>query len=172
MTDITKPYFLWPLAVSIALCACEENPPDTVIPQFDRAQDVALVCYDPTVSEGDTSGLKSFLPLECCKNEGYGVDGYCDSPRPYAIVLAFVTQTTYGEVAVVDLSSLTIIDQDEQIPLNSFVPVGGQPNDIAASWDGTMVGPLVWVVVTEAVPVTAESSTSSDSSSPRMTVMV
>ncbi len=139
MTDITRSYLLWPLALSIALCACKENPPDIVIPQFDRAQDVALVCHDPTVSEGDTSGLKSFLPLDCCKNEGYGVEGYCDSPRPYAIVLAFVTQTTYGEVAVVDLNALTIIDQDERIPLNSFVPVGGQPSDIAASWDGTMV---------------------------------
>ncbi len=136
---MTRSYILWFLAVSIALCACEENPPDIVIPQFDRAQDVALVCYDPTVPEGDTTGLKSFLPLECCKNEGYGQEGYCDSPRPYAIVLAFVTQTTYGEVAVVDLNALTIIDQDERIPLNSFVPVGGQPNDIAASWDGTMV---------------------------------
>ena len=136
---MTRPYILWPLALSIALCACEENPPDIVIPQFDRAQDVALVCYDPTVVEGDTSGLKRFLPLECCKNEGYGQEGYCDSPRPYAIVLAFVTQTTYGEVAVVDLNALKIIDQDERIPLNSFVPVGGQPSDIAASWDGTMV---------------------------------
>ncbi len=136
---MTRSHILWPLAVSIALCACEENPPDIVIPQFDRAQDVALVCYDPTVSDGDTTGLKRFLPLECCKNEGYGQEGYCDSPKPYAIVLAFVTQTTYGEVAVVDLNALKVIDQDERIPLNSFVPVGGQPSDIAASWDGTMV---------------------------------
>jgi hypothetical protein len=120
-------------AAAIALLSalgCEENPPDNDIAQFDRPQDVALVCYHAELGS---------LPMGCCRNTGAGVPGYCDAPLSDAVVLAFVTQTTFGEVAVVDVDTGTIIDQDSRIPLNSFIPVGGQPSDIAASWDGTSI---------------------------------
>jgi hypothetical protein len=70
---------------------------------------------------------------------GFGAEGYCEGPLPDARLLAFVTQTTPGEVAVVDVENQKIIDQDDQIPFNSFVPVGAQPNDVAATWDGARV---------------------------------
>ena len=120
------------LAASVLLAAmgCEENPPDNDIAQFDRPQDAALVCYHPDMGS---------LPIGCCDNSGGGVAGYCDAPIADAVLLAFVTQTTFGEVAVVDLQEGAIIDQDARIPLNSFIPVGGQPSDIAASWDGASI---------------------------------
>lgn len=129
------------LLMLTALCAsCSENPPDNIISQFDRPQDVALVCVDPVVTDADVEeGAKRFLPLECCANEGDGVQGYCDGPNLDAILFAFVTQTTMGEVAVVNLYTQKIIDQDERVPLNSFIPVGSQPSDICSSWDGRMV---------------------------------
>lgn len=122
----------WPLAVAAAIAGlgCDETTPDNDIAQFNRPQDAALVCYHAELGP---------LPLGCCENQGGGVDGYCDVPNPEAVLLAFVTQTTFGEVAVVDLDEGEIIDQDTRIPLNSFIPVGGQPTDIAASFDGTRV---------------------------------
>ncbi len=132
-------------AACMSLCAvvalgCTENPPDTIIPQFDRPQDVALVCVDLNVTDADVeSGLDRHLPLACCADEGAGVSGYCSGPNLDAVMIAFVTQTTMGEVAVVNVETQTIIDQDERVPLNSFIAVGSQPSDIAASWDGQMV---------------------------------
>jgi len=127
-------------ALAVASFSCTEDTADEVISQFDRPQDVALVCVDPEVTDEDVEeGADRFLPLECCANVGAGVEGFCDGPNLDAILFAFVTQTTLGEVAVVNLHTQTIVDQDERIPLNSFIPVGSQPNDIAASWDGRMV---------------------------------
>jgi len=141
MTDTIKRIAGLVIAAAISVLGCEETTPDNDIAQFDRAQDVALVCYHSLEGAEADSGVSGLgpLPLGCCENQGEGVDGYCDVPDPEAVLLAFVTQTTFGEVAVVDLDEGEIIDQDTRIPLNSFIPVGGQPSDIAASWDGSHV---------------------------------
>jgi len=125
------------LVACLALAACESKPPERTISQFDRPQDVALVCLNRVEIDGDA--VPELLPLECCGRSSGGAEGYCSVPVPGAVLLAFVTQTTSGEVAVVDLDRLKVVDQDERIPYNSFVPVGGQPGDIAASWDGSRV---------------------------------
>jgi hypothetical protein len=154
------------LAALAALAAfgCEENPPDNDIAQFDRPQDVALVCFHPELGS---------LPLACCGNGALGVAGYCDAPFADAVQLAFVTQTTFGEVAVVDLEDGVIIDQDTRIPLNSFIPVGGQPSDIGAAWDGTAVytanfetGDVSVIAVGEAFGPTMVPSTAIDVGGP------
>jgi hypothetical protein len=110
---------------------CEETPPDIDISQFDRPQDVAFVCYDTLE--------KQTRPIECCRNTGTVPTSTCPVGLPYAKIYAFVTQTTSGEVAVVDLEQQEIVDQEKRIPYNSFVPVGGQPSDIQAAWEGGMV---------------------------------
>ena len=105
----------------LAISACEEEIDDADIAQFNQPQDVALVCFD--------NKKQLSLPIDSCRN----------SERTDAEVYAFVTQTQYGEVAVVNLEDYKIIDQEKRIPFNSFVPVGGQPQDIAASADGTKI---------------------------------
>jgi hypothetical protein len=125
------------VGAALVALGCQENPPENPISQFDRPQDVALVCYQGVDQGGEV--VPEPLPLACCAKSGFGEEGYCDGPIPEARVAAFVTQTTPGEVAVVDLAAQKLVDQDEQIPFNSFVPVGGQPSDVAATWDGTRV---------------------------------
>jgi hypothetical protein len=119
--------------VVVVSLGCQENPPDSTISQFDRPQDVALVCYD--------NSSKDTLPIDCCRTSGVsGNDnGECSVGLSSASLYAFVTQTTPGEVAVVDLAMRSIVDQDERIPYNSFIPVGGQPNDIKATFSGKHV---------------------------------
>ena len=121
--------------ILLVIIGCEEKPPDTTISQFDRPQDVALVCHDP-------QQLTDKTPLTCCGIKTYPVDPSdpcADSKSSTATLYAFVTQTTPGEVAVVDVNRNQIVDQDGRIPYNSFIPVGGQPSDIVASSDGKRV---------------------------------
>lgn len=116
--------------VFFSALGCEENPPDNPVSLFDRPKDVAFVCYDVDAEQDKAR------PLEDCKiDPSDETVGRNRSTR----LFAFVTQTTPGEVAVVDYSTLSIIDQDNRIPYKSFVPVGGQPSDIAASSDGQKV---------------------------------
>ncbi|MCP4680093.1 MAG: hypothetical protein GY854_32290 [Deltaproteobacteria bacterium] len=119
------------LALAACIVACQDNPPDTTISQFDRPQDVAFVCYERAKSQT--------LPLECCRTKGVTNGKICQGFIPTASLYAFVTQTTPGEVAVVDITGQRIVDQEASIPYNSFIPVGGQPSDIAATQDGSKV---------------------------------
>lgn len=116
------------MVAAVLHTGCEEDTEDSTISQFDRPQDVALVCYD---DDGDIP-----LPISCCKTEPTVA---CAQYAASANLYAFVTQTTSGEVAVVDVAAHTIVDQEPSIPYNTFIPVGGQPNDIAASEDGSRV---------------------------------
>ncbi len=118
------------LIAAIAL-ACEDQPMEVTIPAFDRPEDVALICYD--------TNEKVTLPISCCKQDGVPSNEECGMGIPYAELYAFVTQTTIGEVAVVNVKDFEIIDQEVGIPYSSFIPVGGQPTDIAALGDGSMV---------------------------------
>ncbi|MCU0661776.1 MAG: hypothetical protein MUC50_05555 [Myxococcota bacterium] len=112
--------------------ACQEQPPDNPISQFERPQNVALVCWEGELKTG------SPVALDVCRDAANN-----DKKR----VLAFVTQTTPGEVAMVNLTpKLHLrnpdeinVDQDERIPYASFIPVGGMPTGIAATADGTTV---------------------------------
>ena len=64
-----------------------------------------------------------------------GING---SELPFHL-FALVTQTTRGEVAVVDLTAGGVVDVDPTTPGINFLPVGRLPSDIAATADGTMV---------------------------------
>lgn len=128
------------LAALVALVAasCRETPADVEVNQFDRPQSVALVCVKEEDIEENGKNRSSYTgrPLEDCRSDArlgdvVGVDG--------TKLLAFVTQTTSGEVAVVDLETNRKIDLDERIPYFSFIPVGAQPTDIAAGYSGTRV---------------------------------
>ena len=59
-----------------------------------------------------------------------------DLPHLYALV----TQTTRGEVAVIDTTSINnyVLDQDSSVPGANFLPIGAQPVDIVSSPGGTV----------------------------------
>jgi hypothetical protein len=110
---------------------CEQNTENATISQFDRPQNVAFVCFDSEENEP--------LPINCCKTALSPSEIACASHAASAKLYAFVTQTNSGEVAVVDVEKQSIVDQEQSIPYNTFIPVGGLPADIAATDDGTRV---------------------------------
>ena len=64
--------YSWGLFPAVCLgifFGCRETPPDNIIAQFDRPQDVALVCHR------DVNGEIETLPLKCCgKDIDFGAD--------------------------------------------------------------------------------------------------
>lgn len=87
------------------------------------------------------------LPLERCNSvrfespNDYGVfGGETTQPHLYALL----TQTTRGEVAVIDMSTKAnaVLDQNPRVPGANFLPIAAQPVDIVSTSDGdaTFVG--------------------------------
>ena len=48
-------------------------------------------------------------------------------------LFALVTQTTRGEIAVIDIDGQEVVDEESVIPGYNFLPVGGVPGDIVST---------------------------------------
>jgi hypothetical protein len=126
-------------AVTGVLVACSQAPTEVQVRTFERAARTDVVClqiYDPSnpntpVPFGDGPHP---VPEQQCAPVAVGGNG----SGLYNQLFALVTQTTRGELAVVDLSSGIIQDQRLAIPGINFVPVGGLPSDVAVTPDGFM----------------------------------
>lgn len=109
---------------------------------------IALFCALSSVACGPT---KRSIPLRSLEGSGrasficWGAD---DAPRniedcpdkiPYELDhenrhwISLVTQTTRGEVAVVDLTDGTVLDEEPTVPGYNFLPVGESPVSIVST---------------------------------------
>lgn len=112
------------------LFACSQTPTSVPIRTFERAQRVDTICLRVV---GDN------IPEPVPQNECAPVPAGSDQGGALVNQLfALVTQSARGEVAVVDLSSSTIVDRSHATPGINFLPVGAIPTDIAATPDGRM----------------------------------
>jgi hypothetical protein len=86
----------------------------------------------------EQSGQAAFV---CLSSEAKGAPlDVCDVNAPtygYYHLFSLITQTSRGEVAVVDLTSGAVLDLDKAVPGYNFVPVGAEPVDIVATPGGT-----------------------------------
>ncbi|MBI5161898.1 MAG: hypothetical protein HY996_10875, partial [Micrococcales bacterium] len=103
----------------LAAAACTDEAPPFVPPSFERADQVALACLDVVAAQG--------LPLADCDVEEPAADLH---------LLALVTQSQRGELAVVDLSAEEILDVDRAVPGYTFHPVGELPTGVTVPPDG------------------------------------
>ena len=118
--------------------SCAQTPPNSPVRSFDRAQKVDVVCmhvenYDP-VTGFVTEVYPQPLPQDQCTPAPIYVPGTELNNHLFALV----TQTTRGEVAIVDLTAGNVVDIDNSTPGINFLPVGKNPTDITAAPDGTM----------------------------------
>ncbi|WP_437737258.1 hypothetical protein [Sorangium sp. So ce1335] len=124
-------------------CAGEATPVDVeALAQSGRS---AFVCLAIDRPDPEKPGVLRSLPITDCSYRtadtptDFEVDeaegGRAKLPHLYALV----TQTSRGEVAVIDMTSerSPILDLDPGTPGASFLPVGAQPVDIVASRGGT-----------------------------------
>ena len=117
------------VAVATGFFACSQAPTTVPIRTFERAQKVDVICLR-VFGENAPEPLKQ---EECAPVPPNVNGGNLDNQ-----LFALVTQTSRGEVAVVDLSAGVIIDQSQAVPGLNFLPVGANPTDIAATPDGRM----------------------------------
>jgi hypothetical protein len=123
------------VVLSAVLFACSQTPTSVPVRTFERAQRMDVACmqlYDPeTIAPREPTGR----PQEECAPVPADLNGETFGKQLYA----FVTQSTRGEVAVVNLSAGRLVDQSRATPGTNFLPVGALPTDVATTPDGKMV---------------------------------
>lgn len=110
---MTSRFEPWLLGL-VLLAGCAETPEAVTFGSLERSGKSAFVCVGP---DGEPRGMDA-----CPDYAG-------DENR----LLALVTQTLRGEVAVVDVTEEEVLDADPASPGFSFLPVGANPVDIAAT---------------------------------------
>ena len=114
------------LAGVVTAGGCAQEPIEVDVRSLERSGRVSFVCLaSPSLA------AEAALPVGACQGTSTDTPGDYSSPHLYALV----TQTTRGEIAVIDLTSDndSVIDQDRRVPGANFLPVGAQPVDIASS---------------------------------------
>jgi len=121
--------------VSAVLGACSQTPTSVPVRTFERAQRMDVAClqiYDPL------NGFRPQEPAGRPQSECQPVPSDLNGAGFEKQLFAFVTQSTRGELAVVDLSAGLLIDQNRATPGINFLPVGALPTDVATTPDGKM----------------------------------
>lgn len=127
-------------AAPIALASssgCQTQQAATTLRALERSGRVSFVCL---AAPGTIPSVA--LPVDTCTSVRF------DSPDDYAVeggkttqphLYALVTQTTRGEVAVIDMSTKadSILDANPRVPGANFLPVGAQPVDVVSTPGGT-----------------------------------
>ncbi len=130
------------MGAAVFAASCGQTPVNVAIHTFEGAQKVAVVCLE--VNDANGSALPVALPVQQsrCAPVPPNVVG---SPLPFHLI-SVVTQTTRGELAVVDLTAGYVVDEDKSTPGVNFIPVGKNPTDVTVSPDAK------WTFVSSAAP--------------------
>ena len=117
---------------------CTQQAQQVAVRSLERSGRAAFVCLAAPGTRPTAA-----LPVERCTGtlastvDDYGQTeaGATTIPHLYALV----TQTTRGEVALVDTtaSAGNIVDEDPGVPGANFLPIGAQPTDIVSTPGGT-----------------------------------
>jgi hypothetical protein len=120
-------------AIAIAGASCSQTQQNVPVRSLQESQNVDVACLEIYDSNGN-SQLPVPQPQAKCTNLPAGVAAQYLQDHLFATV----TQTTRGELAVVDLTSGTVVDEDKSTPGINFIPVGTAPTDVAVTHDGCM----------------------------------
>jgi len=130
-------------ALAIAIASCAATPTNVAVRTFEGPKKVDVVCV--AVNNADDGG-----PLAASQIHGLSQDECAPAPTDFAALnapdgstlpnhlYAVVTQTTRGELAVVDLTGGAVVDEDRSTPGINFIPVGSSPTDVVVALDGQM----------------------------------
>lgn len=123
------------VAISLVLFACSQTPTSVPVRTFERAQRMDVACLQLFDSKAGFAPIEPRgRPQDECVPVATDVNGGGFEKQLFALV----TQTTRGEIAVVDLSAGGLVDQSRATPGINFLPVGALPTDVATTPDGKM----------------------------------
>jgi hypothetical protein len=130
-------------AAAAVVASCSQTPTNVPVRTFENAQKVDVVCMKIYDDHGNPLAAPipgqeencSPVPLNC---GGTACSGLIDGGAlPYHLFAA-VTQVARGELAIVDLTAGTVVDEDQSTPGINFIPVGAIPTDVAIAPDAQM----------------------------------
>ncbi len=116
------------------VASCAQTPVNVPVRTFELAQKVDVVCMQVNDSNGNPLAGPIPSPEENCAPVPVNVDG---GVLPFHLFAA-VTQVARGELAVVDVTSGNVVDEDRSTPGINFIPVGNIPTDVAIAPDAQM----------------------------------
>jgi hypothetical protein len=111
---------------------CAEDTIEVDVRSLGRSGRVSFVCLDDPAL-----GVEAARPITDCQGNSTSVANDYSVPHLYAVV----TQLARGELAVIDLTTVSeiddVVDQNVRVPGANFLPVGAQPVDIVSTPGGT-----------------------------------
>ena len=129
------------LAIAPVQSGCATQTTTVPTRALERSGRASFVCLDDP--RQGAAAIRSITDCNGATVAGIGnytrsdVDGGVVKPAPH--LYALVTQTTRGEVAVIDTTAVSnsVLDQDPTVPGANFLPIGAQPVDIVSTPGGT-----------------------------------
>jgi hypothetical protein len=107
---------------------CTQQSTTVPVRSLERSGAASFVCLrSNSINEPGTQLDSCFTPAT-----PLAINDYLSGPH----VIALVTQTTRGEVAVIDVTAQTVLDADPTVPGYNFLPVGSLPTDIVSTPGG------------------------------------
>jgi hypothetical protein len=111
----------------VAWAGCSQSVPAVVVRSLEASGRAAFLCIHQPGAPNPGRQLDScFTPGVTPGRYNYLV--------PH--VIGLVTQTARGELAMVDVTSTTVLDADKSVPGNNFLPIGALPTDVVATPGG------------------------------------
>ncbi|MDB5212248.1 MAG: hypothetical protein JWO86_175 [Myxococcaceae bacterium] len=126
------------VALAAVLFACSQTPTSVPVRTFERAQRMDVACMALYDQGAGDAGAFPREPVGRRQEECFQTPASLDGNTFQKQLFAFVTQTTRGELAVVNLSAGFLVDQSRATPGVNFLPVGALPTDVATTPDGHM----------------------------------
>jgi len=125
--------------VMMTQASCGQTPTNVPVRTFEGAGRMDVVCMQVLSTDPSTSGAPIPavpVPLDKC---GPVAAGTTDTSTLFFHLIAVVTQTFRGELAVVDLTAGHVVDTSRSLPGINFLPVGQNPTDVVVTPDANRV---------------------------------
>jgi len=131
------------VGVAIASSSCAATPTNVPVRTFEQPKKVDVVCVAVNnPADGGplaASEIHGLVQSECAPAASdFAALNVTTTPTLPNHLFAVVTQTTRGELAVVDLTAGAVVDEDRSTPGTNFIPVGSSPTDVVVTPDGLM----------------------------------
>ena len=146
--QLSRPWLAWLSAgvvmtaaaastIAVGASSCAQTPTNVPVRSLVRSGRMDILCFQ-VLTDGQDSGVPiPAIPVTAdhCAPVPSGVD---PTTVPFHLV-ALVTQTQRGELAVVDLTIGRVVDTSRALPGLNFLPVGQNPTDVVVTPDAQKV---------------------------------
>jgi hypothetical protein len=124
--------------VMMTQASCGQTPTNVPVRTFEAAGRMDILCMQVLSTDPSTSG--SPIPAVPVSLDNCGpVATGADITQLFYHLIAVVTQTLRGELAVVDLTVGHVVDTSRSLPGINFLPVGQNPTDVVVTPDASRV---------------------------------